>query len=111
MSSPKKRNKLLTRSVMDLPTTDPGSDFADFTTDEEYETDYENDGQFTAVTKTTIMRVPKIRTEPFIRKSSSVSYEQSLMPPELIITKVLPTKLLHFRALLKKFFQFIAGLR
>jgi hypothetical protein len=74
---------------MDLPTTDPGSDFADFSSGDECDSEYEPEGHLTAVTKTTIMRVPKIRTEPFIRKSSSVSYEQHLMPPELIITKVL----------------------
>lgn len=78
---------------MDLPTTDPGSDFFDCTTEEECETDFENDGekqsqQTTSFTKTTITRIPKLRTEPFIRKSSSISYEQSAMPPELIITKV-----------------------
>lgn len=87
-SSPKKRNKLLTRSVMDIPTTDPGSDFLDFTTEDECETDFENDGEQqpkSAVSRTSITRIPKLRTESFIRKSSSISYEQ--MPPELIITK------------------------
>jgi hypothetical protein len=74
--SPTKRNKLLTRSVMDLPTTDPGSDFPDYyTTDDECETDYD----------TNLPRVGKILRGD-MRKANSASCEA--MPPELIITKV-----------------------
>lgn len=81
--SPTKRNKLLTRSVMDLPTTDPGSDFLDYyTTDDECETDYDTEGNATK----TITRVKKILRGD-MRKTNSASYE--MMPPELIITKVI----------------------
>lgn len=81
--SPTKRNKLLTRSVMDLPTTDPGSDFLDYyTTDDECETDYDTEGN---ATKSNLPRVKKILRGD-MRKTSSASYE--MMPPELIITKV-----------------------
>lgn len=84
-TSPNKRNKLLTRSVMDLPTTDPGSDFQEYyTTEEECETDYDTDGN---IIKATITRSTKIlRSE--IRKSNSASCD-TIMPPELIITKVI----------------------
>lgn len=84
MTSPTKRNKLLTRSVMDLPTTDPGSDFPDYyTTEDECETDYDTEGN---VTKVSIKRSTKIiRSE--MRKSNSASCD-AMMPPELIITKV-----------------------
>lgn len=81
--SPTKRNKLLTRSVMDLPTTDPGSDFLDYyTTEDECETDYDTEGN---ATKTNLPRVGKLLRGD-MRKTSSASYEA--MPPELIITKV-----------------------
>lgn len=81
--SPTKRNKLLTRSVMDLPTTDPGSDFLEYyTTDDECETDYDTEGN---AVKTSLPRVKKILRGD-MRKANSASYE--MMPPELIITKV-----------------------
>ncbi|CAO1409928.1 unnamed protein product [Diamesa tonsa] len=85
--SPKKRNKLLTRSVMDIPTTDPGVEFLEYyTTEDECETDFENDGN---MVKTSITRISKILHND-MRKSSSISYDHqlSIMPPELIITKV-----------------------
>lgn len=86
MVSPTKRNKLLTRSVMDIPTTDPGSDFIEyFTTDEECETEYDAEGNL--ITKTSITRASGKILRNDLRKASSVSYDQ-LMPPELIITKV-----------------------
>ena len=86
IASSTKRNKLLTRSVMDIPTTDPGSDFPDYyTTEEECETDYDTEGN--VITKTSISRVSKIFRSD-IRKASSVSYDTIMMPPELIITKV-----------------------
>lgn len=68
---------------MDLPTTDPGSDFPDYyTTEDECETDYDTEGN---AMKTNLPRVGKLlRGE--IRKTNSASYEA--MPPELIITKV-----------------------
>lgn len=71
---------------MDIPTTDPGSDFLDYyTTEDECETDYDVDGNI--ITKTSISRVSRVfRNE--IRKANSVSYDTILMPPELIITKV-----------------------
>ncbi|KAG5685059.1 hypothetical protein PVAND_014260 [Polypedilum vanderplanki] len=80
--SPQKRNKLLTRSVMDLPTTDPGSDFPDYyTTEDECETDYDTEGN---VSKISLARNTKIiRNE--LRKASSASCD-AVMPPELIIT-------------------------
>lgn len=86
MAAATKRNKLLTRSVMDIPVTDPGSDCLEYyATDEECETDYDTDGN--VVTKTSVSRVTKIfRSE--IRKANSVSYDPIIMPPELIITKV-----------------------
>lgn len=73
---------------MDIPTTDPGSDFLDFTTEDECETEYDFDGNTVFATKSAVPRIPKIRTENTIRKSSSISGDQHLMPPELIITKV-----------------------
>lgn len=79
--SPTKRNKLLTRSVMDLPTTDPGSDFPDYyTTEDECETDYDTEGNATKSTSRKMLRGD-------MRKANSASCEA--MPPELIITKVL----------------------
>lgn len=61
---------------MDLPTTDPGSDFPDYyTTEDECETDYD----------TNLPRVGKILRGD-MRKANSASCEA--MPPELIITKV-----------------------
>jgi hypothetical protein len=81
--SPTKRNKLLSRSVMELPTADPGSDFIEYyTTEEECETDYDTDGN---VKKSTVRIKKAMRSE--IRKASSVSCD-AMMPPELIITKV-----------------------
>lgn len=77
--SPTKQNKLLTRSVMDLPTTDPGSDFPDYyTTEDECETDYDTEGNATKTSRK-ILRGD-------LRKANSASFEA--MPPELIITKV-----------------------
>ena len=78
---PKKRNKLLTRSVMDIPTTDPFLEY--YTTEDECETDYENDGN---MVKTSITRLSKILHND-IRKSN-YDHQLSIMPPELIITKV-----------------------
>ena len=64
---------------MDLPTTDPGSDFLDYyTTDEEYETDYDAEGNV----KYSLRKV--LRGD--MRKAISASCE--VMPPELIVTKV-----------------------
>ena len=74
---------------MDIPTTDPGSDFLDFTTEDECETEYDFDGNTVFSTKSAIPRIPKIRTENSIRKSSSISWDPPMMPPELIITKVI----------------------
>lgn len=86
MESTTKRNKLLTRSVMDIPIQDPGSDFLDYyTTEEECETDYDTEGNL--VTKTSVTRISKIFRSD-IRKANSVSYDTIMMPPELIITKV-----------------------
>lgn len=86
VASSTKRNKLLTRSVMDIPTTDPGSDFLDYyTTEDECETDYDGDGN--VITKTSVSRIARIFRSD-IRKASSVSYDAIMMPPELIITKV-----------------------
>ncbi|KAL7026828.1 hypothetical protein ACKWTF_005185 [Chironomus riparius] len=80
-ASPIKRNKLLTRSVMDLPTTDPGSDFPDYyTTEDECETDYDTEGNVTKVSRSKKI----LRSE--MRKANSASCDA--MPPELIITKV-----------------------
>lgn len=85
IASTTKRNKLLTRSVMDIPTTDPGSDFLEYyTTEDECETDYDIEGNI--ITKTSVARISKIFRSD-IRKASSVSYDV-LMPPELIITRV-----------------------
>lgn len=71
---------------MDIPTTDPGSDFPDYyTTEDECETDYDIEGN--AITKSPISRITKILRGD-IRKSSSMSYDTILMPPELIVTKV-----------------------
>lgn len=71
---------------MDIPTTDPGSDFLEsYTTEDECETDYDTEGN--VITKTSISRISKIFRGD-IRKASSVSYEAIVMPPELIITKV-----------------------
>lgn len=70
---------------MDIPTTDPGSDFLEYyTTEEECETDYDIDGN---ITKTSVARISKIFRSD-IRKANSVSYDAIMMPPELIITKV-----------------------
>lgn len=72
---------------MDIPTTDPGVDFLEYyTTEDECETDFENDGN---MVKTSITRISKILHND-MRKSSSISYDHqlSIMPPELIITKV-----------------------
>jgi hypothetical protein len=85
MISPSKRNKLLTRSVMDLPTTDPGSDFLEYyTTEEECETDYDTEGNVIKVSSTRTTKV--LRAE--MRKINSASCDAITMPPELIITKV-----------------------
>lgn len=66
---------------MDLPTTDPGSDFPDYyTTEEECDTDYDTEGN---VIKSSTRKM--LRGE--LRKANSASCEA--MPPELIITKVL----------------------
>jgi hypothetical protein len=71
---------------MDIPTTDPGSDFLDYyTTEDECETDYDIEGNVVAKTQTS--RITKILRGD-IRKSSSMSYDTILMPPELIVTKV-----------------------
>lgn len=71
---------------MDIPTTDPGSDFLEYyTTEEECETDYDTEGN--VVTKTSVSRISKIFRND-IRKANSVSYDAIMMPPELIITKV-----------------------
>lgn len=71
---------------MDIPTTDPGSDFLEsYTTEDECETDYDIEGNI--ITKTSISRITKIFRND-IRKASSVSYDAIVMPPELIITKV-----------------------
>lgn len=86
IASSTKRNKLLTRSVMDIPTTDPGSDFLDYyTTEDECETDYDIEGNI--ITKTSVARISKIFRSD-IRKANSVSYDTVMMPPELIITRV-----------------------
>lgn len=86
IASTTKHSKLLTRSVMDIPTTDPGSDFLEsYTTEDECETDYDTEGN--VITKTSISRIARIFRGD-IRKASSVSYETIVMPPELIITKV-----------------------
>ncbi|CAO1376261.1 unnamed protein product [Diamesa serratosioi] len=83
--SPKKRNKILTRSVMDIPTTDPGIDFLDYyTTEEECETDLETDGN---MVKTSITRISKIHHNEL--RKSGYDHQLSIMPPELIITKVI----------------------
>lgn len=67
---------------MDLPTTDPGSDFPDYyTTEDECETDYDTEGN---VTKTSLARTAKIMRSD-LRKASSASCD-AVMPPELIIT-------------------------
>jgi hypothetical protein len=80
------KHKLLTRSVMDIPTTDPGSDFLEYcTTEDECETDYDIEGN--VITKTSVSRISKILRRD-IRKANSVSYDPIIMPPELIITKV-----------------------
>lgn len=71
---------------MDIPTTDPGSDFPDYyTTEDECETDYDIEGNL--ITKSSTSRISKILRGD-IRKSSSISYDTILMPPELIVTKV-----------------------
>jgi hypothetical protein len=83
-----KQNKLLTRSVLDIPTTDPGSDFLEYyTTEDECETDYDIEGN--VVSRMSVARVSKIFRSD-IRKANSVNYssEAITMPPELIITKV-----------------------
>lgn len=84
--SPAKRNKLLTRSVMDLPTTDPGSDFPDYyyTTEEECETDYDTEGN---ITKISISRSTKIMRGDLRKANSASATCDAMMPPELIITK------------------------
>lgn len=79
---------------MDIPTTDPGIDFLEYyTTEDECETDFENDGN---MVKTSITRISKILHND-IRKSSSISYDHqlSIMPPELIITKVFVNLPIH----------------
>lgn len=71
---------------MDIPTTDPGSDFLEYyTTEDECETDYDIEGN--VITKTSVSRITKIFRSD-IRKANSVSYDAITMPPELIITKV-----------------------
>lgn len=66
---------------MDLPTTDPGSDFPDYyTTEDECETDYDTEGNVTKISRSKKI----LRSE--MRKASSASCDA--MPPELIITKV-----------------------
>lgn len=72
---------------MDIPTTDPGVEFLEYyTTEDECETDFENDGN---MVKTSITRISKILHND-MRKLSSINYDHqlSIMPPELIITKV-----------------------
>ena len=66
---------------MDLPTTDPGSDFPDYyTTEDECETDYDTEGNVTKISRSKKI----LRSE--MRKANSASCDA--MPPELIITKV-----------------------
>lgn len=78
---------------MDIPTTDPGSDFLEYcTTEDECETDYDIDGNI--ISKTSVSRISKILRRD-IRKANSVSYDTILMPPELIITKVSDDNLLE----------------
>uniref|UniRef100_A0A336MAR4 CSON014405 protein n=1 Tax=Culicoides sonorensis TaxID=179676 RepID=A0A336MAR4_CULSO len=80
-SGGKKKNKSV-RTTMSVPTTDPGSDFFELSTDEEL-TDTEADG-----TVTRVRTKSKIRSTEGYKKL--VMYEsqttQLIMPPELIIT-------------------------
>lgn len=78
------------RSVLDIPTTDPGRDapvvshlvdISDLLTEDEDETDYDNEGNITIRNKT------KIHASEYFRRSGSLAAgeQANVMPPELII--------------------------
>lgn len=78
-SAGKKRNKSV-RTTMSVPTTDPGSDFFELSTDEDV-SDAENDG----TRPDRVKKHSKVRATEGYKKV--VLYEsQTTMPPELIIT-------------------------
>ena len=66
-----KRNRLLTRSVMDIHAVDATSEFFEYyATEDEFETDYDTDGN---VVKTSTSRISKILRSD-IRKANSMRY-------------------------------------